>query len=197
MANHPNYQVGWGRIDVLLAAQAAMPTTTYTVTPSVDGGNGTITPDTPQTVNDGATIEFTLAPAANHHVVLPLAGTCPAGSLAANVYTTGAITADCSVVASFAIDTHSLGGTVSGLVGGSVTLSLNSGAQTKVVPANGAFAFDSAMDSGSSYTVTVAAQPTNPTQACSVANGSGVIGATDVSDIVVSCVDTIFSDGFE
>jgi len=197
MANHPNYQVGWGRIDALAAAQAAMPTTTHTVTPSVAGGNGTITPDTPQAVNDGTTINFTLAPAANHHAVLPLGGSCPAGTLAGSVYTTGAIVADCSVIASFAIDTHSVGGSVNGLVGGSVTLSLNSGAQTKVVSADGAFAFDNAMDSGSSYTVTVAAQPTNPTQSCSVANASGTIGASDVSDVVVSCVDTIFSDGFE
>jgi hypothetical protein len=197
MADHPNYQVGWGRIDVLLAAQAAMPTTTYTVTPSVDGGNGTITPDTPQTVNDGATIQFALAPAANHHVVLPLDGTCPAGSLAGNSYTTGAIIADCSVIASFAIDTHSVGGSVSGLVGGSVTLSLNGGAQTQVVSANGAFAFANAMDSGSSYSVSIAAQPTNPTQFCSIANGNGTLGASDVSDIVVTCADTIFIDGFE
>jgi subtilisin family serine protease len=197
MANHPNYQVGWGRIDVLLAAQAALPATTYTVTPSVDGGNGTITPDTPQTVNDGATIEFALAPAANHHVVLPLGGTCPSGSLTDNTYTSGAVHADCSVIASFAIDTHSIGGAVNGLVGGSITLSLNSGAQTQVVSADGAFTFADPMDSGSGYTVTVADQPTNPVQTCSVANGSGVIGAADISDIVVSCVDTIFLDGFE
>jgi len=196
MADHPNYQVGWGRIDVLAAAQAAM-TTTYTVTPSVDGGNGTITPDTPQTVNDGATIQFALAPAANHHVVLPLGGTCPAGSLAGNDYTTGAVHANCSVIASFAIDTHMVGGTVSGLVGGSVTLSLNSGAQTQVVSADGAFAFADAIDSGSGYAVTIAAQPTDPVQSCSITNGNGTLGAGDVSDIVVTCVESIFIDGFE
>jgi len=196
MADHPNYQVGWGRIDVLAAAQAAM-TTTYTVAPSVDGGNGTITPDTPQTVNDGATIQFALAPAANHHVMLPLGGTCPTGSLVGNDYTTGAVHANCSVIASFAIDTHMVGGTVSGLVGGSVTLSLNSGAQTQVVSADGAFAFADAIDSGSGYAVTIAAQPTDPVQSCSITNGNGTLGAGDVSDIVVTCVDSIFIDGFE
>jgi hypothetical protein len=197
MADHPNYQVGWGRIDALAAAQAAMPTTTHTVTPGVDGGNGTIAPDTPQTTNDGTTIAFALVPSANYHVVQPLGGTCPAGSLAGNVYTTGTIVTDCSVTASFAIDTHLVGGTVSGLVGGSVTLSLNSGAQTRVVSADGAFAFADAMDSGTGYSVTIAAQPTNPTQSCSIANGDGTLGASDVSDIVVTCVDTIFIDGFE
>ena len=196
MANHPNYQVGWGRIDVLLAAQAAMPTG-HAVSPSISGGNGSIAPDTPQTVSDGATIAFTLTPDANHHVASPIGGTCPAGSLAGNIYTTGAIHADCSVSASFAIDTHSVGGTVSGLVGGSVTLSLNSGAQTQVVSADGAFAFADPIDSGSGYAVTIATQPTNPVQSCSITNGNGTLGAGDVSDIVVTCVDTIFFDGFE
>jgi len=196
MANHPNYQVGWGRIDVLLAAQAAMPTG-HAVSPSISGGNGSIAPDTPQTVSDGATIAFTLTPDANHHVASPIGGTCPAGSLAGNIYTTGAIHADCSVTASFAIDTHSIGGTVSGLVGGSVTLSLNSGAQTQVVAANGAFSFADALDSGSSYLVTITGQPTSPQQTCSIVNGSGTVSAADVSDIAISCVDTIFRDGFE
>ena len=35
---------------------------TYTVTPSVSGGNGTIAPNTPQTVNYNATPSFTLTP---------------------------------------------------------------------------------------------------------------------------------------
>jgi subtilisin family serine protease len=196
MADHPNYQVGWGRIDVLPAAQVELGTAHLVMT-GVSGSAGTIAPATPRVVNDGATIALTLAPDANHHVVIPLGGTCPAGSLAGNVYTTGAIVADCSVIASFAIDTHSVGGSVTGLVGGSVTLSLNGGTQTQVVSADGAFAFADAIDSGSSYAVTIAVQPTDPPQTCSVANGDGTIGASDVSDIVVSCVDTIFLDGFE
>jgi len=90
-----------------------------------------------------------------------------------------------------------VGGTVSGLVGGSVTLSLNSGAQTQVVSADGAFAFADAIDSGSGYAVTIAAQPTDPVQSCSITNGNGTLGAGDVSDIVVTCVESIFIDGFE
>jgi hypothetical protein len=196
MADHPNYQVGWGRIDVLPAAQVELGTA-HLVMPGVSGGAGAIMPAAPRVVNDGATTTLTLMPDANHHVVLPLGGTCPAGSLAGNSYTTGAIIADCSVIASFAIDTHSVGGSVSGLVGGNVTLSLNGGAQMQIVSANGAFAFANAMDSGSSYSVSIAAQPTNPTQFCSIANGNGTLGASDVSDIVVTCADTIFIDGFE
>ncbi|MGN6518185.1 MAG: InlB B-repeat-containing protein, partial [Dokdonella sp.] len=85
---------------------------THVVTPSVSGGNGTISPSTPQTVNHGATAIFTLTPAANFHVA-NVAGTC-GGSLAGNVYTTNAVNADCTVIASFAIDTHVVTPSVSG-----------------------------------------------------------------------------------
>ena len=78
-----------------------------------------------------------------------------------------------------------------------MTLSLNSGAQTQVVAANGAFMFADALDSGSSYLVTITGQPTIPPQTCTIANGSGTVVASDVSDIAVNCVDTIFRDGFE
>jgi autotransporter-associated beta strand protein len=71
---------------------------TYTVTPSA-GANGTIAPNTPQTVNHGSTIGFTVTPSAGY--TASVGGTCPAGTLVGNSYTTGAITADCTVVATF------------------------------------------------------------------------------------------------
>ncbi|WP_220484385.1 beta strand repeat-containing protein, partial [Dokdonella fugitiva] len=86
---------------------------THVVTPSVSGGNGTISPSTPQTVNDGATTAFTLTPNAGYHIVTPVGGTC-GGSLVGNTYTTNAVTADCTVIASFAIDTHVVTPSVSG-----------------------------------------------------------------------------------
>jgi len=170
----------------------------HAVTPSVVGGNGTISPSTTVQVDHGATTAFTLAPAASHHVA-SVDGTC-GGTLSGSgntTYTTNAINADCTVVAHFAIDTHTVGGMVTGLVGGSVTLSLNGGAQTEIVSTDGAFAFADAIDSGSGYAVTIAVQPTNPVQSCSITNGNGTLGAGDVSDIVVTCVDSIFIDGFE
>lgn len=73
---------------------------TFTVTPSVNGGNGTISPDTVQTVNQGATPSFTLTPDTGYQID-NVGGTC-GGSLSGNTYTTNAVTANCSVVASFA-----------------------------------------------------------------------------------------------
>ena len=73
---------------------------THVVTP-VAGTHGTIAPDTPQTVDDGATTAFTLTPEANY-VIGDVSG-C-GGTLAGNVYTTGAVTADCEVDATFVVD---------------------------------------------------------------------------------------------
>jgi hypothetical protein len=84
---------------------------TFTVTPSVTG-NGSISPNTPQTVNSGATIAFTLTPNANNHIV-NVTGTC-GGSLVSNTYTTNAISANCTVIANFAIDTFTVTPSVTG-----------------------------------------------------------------------------------
>uniref|UniRef100_UPI002608FC61 InlB B-repeat-containing protein n=1 Tax=Dokdonella sp. TaxID=2291710 RepID=UPI002608FC61 len=73
----------------------------YAVTASVSGGNGTITPPSQQ-VNHGSTASFTVAPAAGYHAVLPLGGTCPAGTLAGSTYTTAAVTAACTISVTFA-----------------------------------------------------------------------------------------------
>ncbi|MFT3790920.1 MAG: choice-of-anchor Q domain-containing protein [Rudaea sp.] len=72
--------------------------TTWTVTPSA-GGSGAISPAVAQTVNDGATASFTLTPDANY-AIGAVGGTC-GGSLSVNVYTTAAVTADCTVIATF------------------------------------------------------------------------------------------------
>ncbi len=82
-------------------ANVTCTTNTYTVTPSVNGGHGTISPDTPQTVNYNATQIFTLTPDTGYHIVTPVGGTC-GGLLSAGSYTTSAVTANCTVVASFA-----------------------------------------------------------------------------------------------
>jgi hypothetical protein len=113
---------------------------THTVTPSVSGGNGTISPSTAQTVNHGATIAFTLAPSANFHVA-NVAGTC-GGSLVGNTYTTNAVNADCTVIASFAIDTHVVTPSVSGgngTISPSTAQTVNHGATTSftLTPATG------------------------------------------------------------
>jgi hypothetical protein len=73
---------------------------THTVTPSVGTPSGTISPSTPQTVNDGQTTAFTLTPATGF-VIANVTGTC-GGNLAGSTFTTNPVTADCTVIANFA-----------------------------------------------------------------------------------------------
>ena len=68
--------------------------------PPSAGSGGSITPDTPQTIDDGATTTFTVA-ATPPYQVDSVSG-C-GGSLAGDTYTTGAITGDCTVTATFSI----------------------------------------------------------------------------------------------
>lgn len=103
----------------------------WTVTPSADA-NGSISPNTPQTVNHGATAAFTVTPLPNYHIA-NVSGTC-GGNLADTTYTTNAITADCSVEASFAPDLAKLTLNRAGAGTGTVTVSP---AGESVTPRNG------------------------------------------------------------
>jgi Repeat of unknown function (DUF5648) len=72
---------------------------TYTVTPSA-GANGTISPASTQTVNSGATLSFTIIPTSGYSATV--GGTC-GGALSGAIYTTVAVTANCTVAASFTL----------------------------------------------------------------------------------------------
>jgi hypothetical protein len=85
---------------------------------------------------------------------------------------------------------HSLGGNVSGLVG---SLVLHNGSEELAVASSGPFTFANKLDQGTAFAVTVATQPA--TQACTVANGAGTIGAADVTNVSVTCTTTSFAVG--
>jgi Concanavalin A-like lectin/glucanases superfamily len=86
-----------------------------------------------------------------------------------------------------------IGGTVAGLAGSGLVLSLNSGAQTLAIAADGTFTFPTAIASGASYVVTVQTQPSAPSQTCSVANGSGTTSTSNVTNVAVSCANSAFA----
>src|SRR6266571_1475302 len=79
-----------------------------------------------------------------------------------------------------------IGGTTSGL-SGTVVLQ-NNGGDNLAVSANGTFTFSTAIAGGTAYSVTVLTQPTNPSQSCTVTNGSGTVGSANVTNVAVSCV---------
>jgi hypothetical protein len=69
--------------------------TTFTVTSS--GTNVTITPSAAQTVTQNATQSYTVAANGGRTLSTAVDGTCPHGSWSGGTYTTGAITADCTI----------------------------------------------------------------------------------------------------
>lgn len=87
-----------------------------------------------------------------------------------------------------------IGGTVSGLSGSGLVLRLN-GAGDLAVSSNGRFSFETPLNSGTAYAVTVSTQPTNPAQVCTVANGTGTAGSADVTNIRVTCAGNTFPIG--
>ncbi len=90
----------------------------FTVTPSVVGSGGSISPDTTQNVYNGQTTSFTLAPDSGYYIGA-IDGSC-GGRLDGNVYTTNAITADCTVNVSFSDTSYTVRPSVVG-DGGSIS----------------------------------------------------------------------------
>jgi len=83
-----------------------------------------------------------------------------------------ALVASCGGASVTQTATYSVGGLASGLVGTGLVLQDNGG-DNLPVSGNGPFTFSSALTNGSSYQVTVATQPSNPSQNCIVVNGLG------------------------
>lgn len=94
-----------------------------------------------------------------------------------------------------------LGGTVTGLAGSGLTLT--DLGEDLGVAINGSFAFAQPLADGLPYTVSVKAQPTNPSQVCSVGNASGTVRGANITNVTVDCVtpppngslDTSFGSG--
>jgi uncharacterized repeat protein (TIGR03803 family) len=95
---------------------------------------------------------------------------------------------------------YQVGGTVSGLLGevstGLLTLQIDSphlsvptGAskQIAIQPGGTTFAFTATVPEGSSYTVSIVAQPTTPPQQCTISGGSGTVASANVTTVVVTC----------
>jgi hypothetical protein len=113
------------------------------------------------------------------------------GTATANVTT---VTVDC--VAAF-----SIGGNVTGLVGTGFKLQDQDGTILETLPisaatGNQAFTFKSFVPTGSTYTVTISAQPSNPAQSCVVSPGTGTGTATaNVTSVAITCPAVTYSVG--
>jgi 6-phosphogluconolactonase len=79
----------------------------------------------------------------------------------------------------------SAGGTLTDLVGS--RLLIGGGDPINGPASNGTSVVFAILDWNTAYDLTVAIQPTNPSQTCIVANGTGTTGTVDVTNIVVTC----------
>ena len=109
----------------------------HAVTPSA-GSNGTITPDSPQSIPEGGTTTFNVVAAPGYSA--SVGGTC-GGSLSGTTYTTAPIAAACTVEATFQLITYSItpGATGNGTITPAdvQTVAQGTAAVFSVVPAHG------------------------------------------------------------
>jgi hypothetical protein len=88
--------------------------------------------------------------------------------------------------------TYTIGGTVTGLSGTGLVL-LN-GPDSVSLPATATgFTFQTSLQPGAGYAVTVGTQPTG--QTCTVANGSGTVAAAHITNVQVNCAASMVSLG--
>ena len=88
--------------------------------------------------------------------------------------------------------TYSVSGTVSGLTGSGLTLSIN-GANVSVASNATTVTLASGLSPGVAYAVSVQTQPSG--QTCSVAAGTGTITSANVANVVVTCANQAFNLG--
>ena len=97
-------------------------------------------------------------------------------------------TTDITNVAVTCKNNRTLGGTITGLRSNGLVLA--NGSMQLTVPAGvPSFRFVKALPADSTYGVSVLTQPSDPSgQTCTVSNGAGTIGASDVTSITVNCI---------
>ena len=172
--------------------------TTYTFGGTVSGltgtglvlFNGSTGDKLPVSANGSFTFGVTLPSGASYGVTVltqPTSQNCTVtngnGTISANVT---------NILVTCQNNSYTIGGTISGFTASGLVLA--EGSQT-VSPASGAtsFTFPTAVASGTSYSVTVQTQPSGET--CTVTNGSGTVGSSNVTGVAVSCTASTYTIG--
>jgi 6-phosphogluconolactonase len=92
-----------------------------------------------------------------------------------------------SVVVTCITNSFTVGGSVTGLAGTGLTLSLNGGTDL-IIPGNGNFVFPQAVLSGAPYEVRISNAARSPAQSCTLAAGSGTMASANVTSVNLQCV---------
>jgi hypothetical protein len=118
--------------------------------------------------------------------------TCTLTSGASGTIAGSAVT---NVAVACSTNAYAIGGTVLGLTGSGLTLTDNGGDALSIPPGATSFTFKTAVASGATYSVSVSAQPTGPSQTCTVSGGSGTVVSGAVSSVIVNCGINSFTVG--
>lgn len=84
-------------------------------------------------------------------------------------------------------ESHTVGGTITGITGNSTTISIND-TDPQELNTDGPFTFAKNFYSTESYNVTVTTQPSSPL-ICLVNNSSGTVTDTDINNISIDCTN--------
>ncbi|MFZ3264074.1 MAG: Ig-like domain-containing protein [Terriglobales bacterium] len=178
-------------------------TNTYTIGGSISGysGSGLVLQDNGGnnlTVNSGATGFTFSTPIASGSTYSVTVLTQPSGPAQTCTVTSGGGTVGSANVTNVQVNcaavTYTIGGTISGYSGSGLVLLDNGGNNLTVSSGATGFTFSTPIASGSTYTVTVGTQPSNPTQTCLVTNGSGTATA-NVTNVQIACTTNTYTIG--
>ena len=98
-----------------------------------------------------------------------------------------------TVLVNCSTDKFAVSGLIAGLDG--TVILQNNGGDDLSVSSEGSFTFSKPIASGAKYAVTVLTQPGIPSQTCEVTDGTGTVGASDVSTAIVQCTTNAFKVG--
>jgi len=193
--------VGAGNVTNVAVTCTTNPANTWTVGGTITGLTGLglvlkLNGNVALTVPAGAT-GFAFPAVASGTPYAVTVGTQPAGQtclIGGGSGTVGSANVT-NVAVTCTVNAYTVGGTISGLTGNNLNILLNGGSRQVVPPGTTAFTFAGKVTTGAAFTVTVNIQPSNPTQACTVANGTGTMGSANVTNVVITCVATFTIGG--
>ncbi|RUR17223.1 DUF1566 domain-containing protein [Legionella sp. km535] len=174
------------------------PAVDYTVGGSLFGLSGTLVLENnggdALTLNaDGAfTFSNALPPGSTYLVTVqsqPATQTCTVTNGSGTITNTNItnVTGSCST------NTRTVGGSVSGLAASESVVLQNNGSDNLMLNSNGSFTFSTPVAQGATYSVTILTQPS--TQTCTVTNGSGTAGASNITNVQVTCATNSYTVG--
>ncbi len=174
---------------LVMTSNVPVPSALFTVGGAVSGltGAGLVLQNnggnfTPVAASGNFTFSNTVGTGAPYNVTV---NTQPAGQTCTVTNGSGTANANVTNVAVNCVNTYTVGGNVSGLVGTGLVLQ-NNGADNLAFTVSGAFSFATKLPANTNYAVTVLSQPSGST--CSVTNGTGTVTNANVSNVAVTCV---------